>query len=854
MGSPFANSPAFAGNIQDTYLFEMQKSTIVGELGRKDMVKVTGLQLRKWLTSAFSNMWNFRGNFDSATPPDAVGNDVFNCTGTFTEDDVTYTANHLYAYNGLRWDDVTNLLAMYVTADALEAVRQDLQDQIDELAGRGRYLGGWNCTTGLAVAVFPTLPYEYKQGDHFSIALTGATNYKPNGSSYTGVASTTVESEVVRIGDTYLYDGANWIVQHESVSFAQIQGAPSDNAALDAALDGKANKSEMSITPGTGVDADKTNIQLKSGTSATVLTQHQDVSGKADKDTDAVVGDFAVFDASGNPVDSSKKPSDYVPKSDIVNDLTSTATDKPLSANMGKSLNNSKADKVVGATNNHLASLDGNGNLKDSGIPATIFKVAVSMAVTTNPTKTMYRVGEQFDPTGMVATITYSDGSTESVSSGFIYSEIPFKGYGSQSFKVGYENLNTVWATITVQVYMIYGFKINGSESQPGAMVSYIEDAKGMRPAFMNYTAGVFEYGDWENAFFMPRPCMLKFDGTVDYYLNPDDYTLKEDGTASDVANTSYNGNAMMEWGQNGVKIWYKVVQGNSTKDGYVYIAPYQVDSSYKAWSFINNQGQMVDHFYTPIYNGSVISSKLRSISGRTYSQLCQNNTASAEVTYAKANNPGADVMWNTEVYADIQIINFLLILIGKSCDMQGTFGGGRYGQTSSAEYMLGTGTMNTRGLFWGHNSGTYGVKVFGMENWWGNQWRRYAGHINASGTQKIKLTYGTQDGSSASSYNTDGSGYITISSATPGGTSGGYISEMKFDTYGMHPKTASGSSSTYFCDGLWFNNGQTNYAFRGGSCSDDARVGAFCCSLNGAASSTRWHIGAAVSCKPLAS
>ena len=61
MGSPFANSPAFAGNIQDTYLFEMQKSTIVGELGRKDMVKVTGLQLRKWLTSAFSNMWNFRG-------------------------------------------------------------------------------------------------------------------------------------------------------------------------------------------------------------------------------------------------------------------------------------------------------------------------------------------------------------------------------------------------------------------------------------------------------------------------------------------------------------------------------------------------------------------------------------------------------------------------------------------------------------------------------------------------------------------------------------------------------------------------------------------------------------------------
>lgn len=46
-------------------------------------------------------------------------------------------------------------------------------------------------------------------------------------------------------------------------------------------VSGKANKSEMSVTPGTGSDADKTTIQLKSGTTATVLTQHQDISGKA---------------------------------------------------------------------------------------------------------------------------------------------------------------------------------------------------------------------------------------------------------------------------------------------------------------------------------------------------------------------------------------------------------------------------------------------------------------------------------------------------------------------------------------------------------------------------------------------
>ncbi len=76
-------------------------------------------------------------------------------------------------------------------------------------------------------------------------------------------------------------------------------------------LSGYALKSEMTVTPSTGNDADKTTIQLKNGTSATVLTTHQDISGKADKDTDAVEGNFAAFDANGNPVDSGHKHSDY---------------------------------------------------------------------------------------------------------------------------------------------------------------------------------------------------------------------------------------------------------------------------------------------------------------------------------------------------------------------------------------------------------------------------------------------------------------------------------------------------------------------------------------------------------------
>ena len=59
------------------------------------------------------------------------------------------------------------------------------------------------------------------------------------------------------------------------------------NSALQSHQDisGKAEKSEMSVSDGTGNDADKVTITLKTGTSATVLKSHQDISGKVDKVT-----------------------------------------------------------------------------------------------------------------------------------------------------------------------------------------------------------------------------------------------------------------------------------------------------------------------------------------------------------------------------------------------------------------------------------------------------------------------------------------------------------------------------------------------------------------------------------------
>lgn len=402
---------------------------------------------------------------------------------------------------------------------------------------------------------------------------------------------------------------------------------------------------------------------------------------------------------------------------------------------------------------------------------------------------------------------------------------------------------------------LIYGFQINGSESDPAAAVTYLEDAVGMTPAHMDFSTGKFDYGSWEDAFFMPRPCMLKSDGTVDYYLNPDNYALKEDGTASDIANTAYTGNAMMEWGRNGHKIWLKILPTGDGSSAKVYISNHRADSKFFDYPFHNCKGESAEHFYTPIYNGSVISSTMRSLSGQTVSKTL---AGTAEITAAKANNPSTDELWNIECFADRLLINMLLILMGKSLNTQAVFGQGlNSGGSEAINDGFTTGVHNTKGLFYGTNDGTASaytnaVKIFGMENYYGFQWRRTNGLILNNGATKYKLTYGTEDGSTATGYNTDGTNYKDAS-VTPSGTSGGYISAAKFTEDGMFSDTMSGSASTYFRDGTWFNNSAVTFALFGGSSANGAKAGAFSLDLYYAVSFAGWGRGASVSCKPLA-
>ena len=401
-----------------------------------------------------------------------------------------------------------------------------------------------------------------------------------------------------------------------------------------------------------------------------------------------------------------------------------------------------------------------------------------------------------------------------------------------------------------------YGFHIDGSESVPSAKITYLADAVGMEPAKMDYTNDVFDYGSWKDAFFLPRPCMLKSDGTVDYYLDPDDYTKKADGTASDIANDAYDGNAMMEWGKNGRKIWYKIVpDANDDTSASVYIADYQVDEGYVDYPFHSFDGASHNHFYTPIFNGWLdTNNKLRSISGK---QVMASKTATNEVTYAENNNPANTPIWNIEQYCDIVLITLLLWLMGKSTNTQDVFGNGISSGSQAGCEAYRTGSLNNKGMFYGKDGSvntTTAVKVFGMENFWGLQWRRYQGHLLIGGSQYVKMTYGQEDGSTADGFSLAGTGYIN-KGHQPTGTSGQYLKTQEYDSMGFYPKNANNtdaSATKYYCDGFWFNNSSTRVPFRGGNSNNGALDGASAVGLNNAASDAYWTIGASLSCKPL--
>lgn len=391
---------------------------------------------------------------------------------------------------------------------------------------------------------------------------------------------------------------------------------------------------------------------------------------------------------------------------------------------------------------------------------------------------------------------------------------------------------------------IIYGWHVNPGESDPEDAVIYLKDAVGMTPAAMGSSS--FNYGTWQNAFFMPRPCMLKYDGTVDYYLNPNNYAEKADGSASDIANPNYQGNAMMEF----PLIYWKYRAGSVDGEGYFYCSNKKVDNDYECWCNYDSEGNQIEHFYIGIYDGVIVDNKMRSLSGYKLTPANGNGNTSGttEVAAAEKNNSSTKKEWYISTYSDTILLYGLLVLMGKSLNLQSTFGRGldTGGQAAAQAYT--TGSMNSNGLFWGTTTnGNNGVKIFGIENFWGCKYRRIAGLLGRNnGGYLYKMTYSNKDGSTATSYNSNGSNYLVANINRP---DYGYVSKMGMSKYGILPiQTSGGSSAKYYCD---FYVSGVGYALFGGSAGNGLYCGCYW-TLGYAFSGSSWNFAAALSCRPV--
>lgn len=386
-----------------------------------------------------------------------------------------------------------------------------------------------------------------------------------------------------------------------------------------------------------------------------------------------------------------------------------------------------------------------------------------------------------------------------------------------------------------------YGYDLDLSDSNPSTRVRYPDDVDNAayNPAKMNF-GGEFNYGDWPNVAgetFMPRPCMLAYDGTVYEYLDPLDYRKTLDGAVSEVTNISFGGNAMMEWNVIYTKRW--------EADGVYHFrcSNKKLDDEYECWCNYDRFNNKIPHFYTPIYTASKDSTgKMRSISGQAN---LTNDTVLNMTNAASAN--GND--WYIEVIADRLLIVDLITMLFKSTNSQESAG---YGVCNTSAAVK-TGTMDSNGMFWGSNNKTSGVKVFGMEHVWGNIWRRVAGLIyNVSSGYKIKITRGNKDTSAVEDYNETGDGYISINDAKLLGNSGTGIKEMKTTSFGRLPTTLGGTTATYECDTVVTTTSALNgYALCGSRMDSNLTVGLFSMAFSAVSTFQSPYYTAALSCKP---
>lgn len=402
-----------------------------------------------------------------------------------------------------------------------------------------------------------------------------------------------------------------------------------------------------------------------------------------------------------------------------------------------------------------------------------------------------------------------------------------------KTFIADKETLDKVWDAVSADG--IYGFIEHQSVLSPSERIEYIGLNKGFTPLTVNKTNGAVNYGSWGDfpVIKANKPWMVKDDGTPDYRLDETDYTKKEDGTASDVANTSYAGGAF-SWLMKIYKQEYLVGD-----DRYVKFS-FSPRDGFEPVGFIDSSNNELEGVWIPMFYGSIVGTKMTSLSG---TQPAASNQTSAEKTAIDNFSTRAKFLGGPIIGTIVD----LLLMFGKSSDLQDVYGRGNqdgYVNDATVYYGVKANAVVGGGQFYGTADGKSLNKIFhSIVLGTYQQWMRDPYTISVSGKLKVSKNY---------AYALDASGYADtgIDYTSVGDTSWHYPHRYRsVPGFGNVPDEPPylGSTALGGCDGFIVNAGITAVALRFGHCHDGGHDGLRALLLSTTATGASWTIGAAI-------
>ena len=320
----------------------------------------------------------------------------------------------------------------------------------------------------------------------------------------------------------------------------------------------------------------------------------------------------------------------------------------------------------------------------------------------------------------------------------------------------------------------------------------------------------------------MFRRCLLLPDGTVDYYLSPENSNYKADGTLANITGANgYLGNVMVQI----PKYYRKITVDGSVVTREVSLLPEEGFTLHPA--FIK-AGEEVDFRYYRAYQGVEIDGKLRSVSGAVPTR---SKNISQFRNLAKAN--GTD--WHQIDWYVLDAVRELSsIEIGtyRSQDVLGQ------GNSTGANYDLASGVSNEIGNGSSSSATSGWMSYRGIENFYASIWEFIDG-INVRDFEPF--VNGDHRTFESNVFTGD---YVTTGVTQP--AVNGYISAMAHTEKGFFVSAVAGSSTTFFAD--YYYQATGNRIWRhGGSANNAAHCGSFCSNASSSSSYTYATIGAGI-------